>query len=506
MKREILIETLDSREQRVAIVEDSTLVEYSIERVGTRYYVGAIYKGRVANVVPGIQAAFIDVGLEKNAFLHMDDLEISAADIEDAESDDTPVVRRRGKAAIGDVLRPGQELLVQVIKAPLGSKGVRVTSTISLPGRFLVFLPHEEQIAVSRKIRHSEERKRLHTLARSVKLPKGCGLIVRTAGEGASAEAFMRDAEYLIALWQTIQEQEKAVRAPACVHEELDLVQRVIRDSYSEEVTRVVIGDKMTYTQAVSFVNRMVPSAKGKLEFYEGSLPLFEKYDIQRDIDRSFRRMVWLKCGGYIVIDPTEALVSIDVNSGRNVSSENLEDTVLRTNLEAAQEIARQLRLRNIGGLVVIDFIDMRNRQSQREVLQTLQRALEKDKAKSSILPISEFGLVEMTRQRMKASTHSSVYDVCPICKGLGTVKSPLSVCIDIHRALLSYLTRRREKQLRVEMCALVMESVRENISIFRAIEDKYDVALTFMAKDGVHTEDFVFKNHITGKILTHTA
>jgi ribonuclease G len=502
MKREILVDTLESQERRVAVVEDSKLEEYSIERVGTRRYIGTIYKGRVINMVPAIQAAFIDVGLEKNAFLHIDDVEASAADAEDAEGDDTTTSRNRRHTQIGEVLKEGQELLVQVVKAPMGTKGVRVTSNVSLPGRFLVFLPYEEQIAVSRKIRQPEERKRLNKLAREVKLPKGCGLIVRTAGEGVSREAFQCDAQYLINLWKSIEKKNSHVQPPACVHEELDLVQRIIRDSYSEEVTRVVFSDKAEYDRAIEFVQKMVPGARGELELYQGTIPLFEKWEVQRDIERSFRRIVWLKCGGYIVIDPTEALVAIDVNSGRHVSAENLEDTVARTNIEAADEIARQLRLRNIGGLVVIDFIDMRNRKNQRDVLQTLQNALSKDKAKSSILPISEFGLVEMTRQRMKASTHSSVYDECPYCKGRGNVKSVLSVCIDIHRALCSYLTRRREKSLRVELCSLVMESVRENITIFKRIENEYTVELTFVAKEDMHTEDFVFKNHISGKIL----
>jgi ribonuclease G len=293
--------------------------------------------------------------------------------------------------------------------------------------------------------------------------------------------------------------------APALLHDELDLVLRTIRDSFSEEVTRIAINSREEYKRVLEFVRRLVPDASRDIILYEGKVPLFEKWGVQKDIDRAFRRKVWLKCGGYIVIDETEAMIAIDVNSGRHVSSENLEDTVTKTNLEAADEVARQLRLRNIGGLVVIDFIDMRSKQNQREVLARLQTALKKDKAKNSILPISEFGLVEMTRQRVKESISDSVYDTCPYCKGRGTVKSLVSACIDVQRAVKSVLMQRSERDLRIEVQPMVMEQLRENIVLLRNLEERYRAHFTVCCNEKFHIEDFNICDHRTGKIFETT-
>lgn len=491
MEKQIIIDTDEIQERRVAIIEDKKLVEYYIERVDSHRHIGNVYKGKVSNVVSGIQAAFIDVGLHKNGFLHIEDLDTSA--IENVELEDgaaRPANNDKSARKINDLLKQGQEILVQVVKEPMGTKGVRLTTNISLPGRFLVLLPNEKQIAVSRKIREQEERKRLKTLAADIKLPKNCGLIVRTAAEGCSAKAFNSDARYLIDLWKIIEKEIKSSDAPALLHQELDLAQKVIRDSFSEDVAKIVVNCKEGHKHILNFVKKLVPGAAKQVLLYQGDVPIFTKWGIQKDIERALRRKVWLKCGGYIVIDQTEALVAIDVNSGRNVSSSNLEKTVAQTNLEAADEIARQLKLRNVGGLVVIDFIDMREKKNQHEVLLRLQNALRKDNAKSSILPISEFGLVEMTRQRVKESISQSVYNECPYCKGRGIVKSVLSVCIDLQRALKAYLASNEKRDLRIEVNPLVMEAIRENIDIFRDLEIRYKNLLTISAKEKLHVED----------------
>jgi len=506
MEREILIDAQEAQERRVAVVEDKSLEEYYIERPGAKCQIGHIYKGTVTNVLAGIQAAFVDIGLEKNGFLHIDDVETRLAETgEEDNGKERPAAAAPAERNIANLLKEGQEIITQVIKEPLGTKGVRLTTSISIPGRFLVLLPFEKQISVSRKIMEPEERKRLRQLANALDLPEGCGLIVRTAGEGCTPKEFNNDAQYLLHLWSTISAKHASATVPALLHEELDLVLRTIRDSYTDNVARIVVNAREEYQRVLDFVRRLVPDARREVQLYENKVPLFTKWGVQKDIDRAFRRKVWLKCGGYIVIDEAEAMIAIDVNSGRHVSSENLEDTVTKTNLEAADEVARQLRLRNVGGLVVIDFIDMRSRQNQREVLARLQAALKKDKAKNSILPISEFGLVEMTRQRMKESISDSVYDTCPYCKGRGAVKSLVSACIDVQRAIKSVLMQRPERDLRIEVQPMVMEQMRDNIVLLRNLEEKYHAQLTICCNAKFHIEDFTVYDHRNGKILETT-
>lgn len=491
MEKQIIIDTDEIQERRVAIIEDQKLVEYYIERVDAHRHIGNLYKGKVSNIVTGIQAAFIDIGLPKNGFLHVQELDTSAVEgVELEDGNVRPANRDKSSRKITDILKEGQEVIVQVVKEPMGTKGCRLTTNVSLPGRFLVFLPCEEQIAVSRKIFEAEERKRLKALAAEVDLPKGCGLIVRTAAEGCSEKAFINDAKYLIGLWNLIESGIKNSEAPALVHQELDLAQKIIRDSFSEDVAKIVVNCPEGHKHILDFVKKLVPGAAKQVHLYQGDLPIFAKWGVQKDIERALRRKVWLKCGGYLVIDQTEALVAIDVNSGRNVSSSDLEKTVTQTNLEAADEVARQLKLRNVGGLVVIDFIDMRSKKNQQDVLMRLQNALRKDNARSSILPISEFGLVEMTRQRVKESISQSVYNQCPYCKGRGIVKSVLSVCIDLQRALKAYFAVNDRHNLKIEVNPLVMGAIRDNIDIFKDLENRYKATLTISSKEKLHVED----------------
>ena len=492
MEREIIIDMENAQERRVAILEDKKIEEYYIERTNNERHAGNVYNGKVVNIVPGIQAAFIDVGLPKNGFLHASDVAASALDAIEAEEGGKPARRNSNETrSISELLKVGQEIIVQVIKGPISTKGVRLTANVSLPGRFLVLLPNEKQLAVSRKISQPEERKRLRDLAGKIDLPDGCGLIVRTAGEGCSNKAFANDAQYLVNLWKKIKKNIEERKAPVLVHRELDLVLRIIRDSFSEDISRIVINNKEEFDRVLTFVNELVPGAKKWIELYKGKEDIFDKLGIQNDIDKTFRRSVWLKCGGHIVIDQTEALIAIDVNSGRHTKEDNLEATVTKTNLEAADEVARQLRLRNIGGLVVIDFIDMKERQNQREVLLKLQAALRKDKARSSILPISEFGLVEMTRQRVKQSIHHTVYDECPYCKGRGLIKSILSMCIEIQRGLKNHFKENSTRKVRVEVHPIVMDSIIENIEIFKGIEENYAAQITMCSNEKIKIDDF---------------
>jgi len=492
MEREIIIDMENAQERRVAILEEKKIEEYYIERTDNARVTGDVYKGKVVNVVQGIQAAFIDVGLPKNGFLHVSDVAATSLDeLEEEGNVKNKRMRSDKLPCITKLLKKDQEIIVQVVKGPISTKGVRLTANVSLPGRFLVFLPNEKQIAVSRKVSQPEERKRLRNLAKKIKLPDGCGLIVRTAGEGCTDKAFNNDAQYLINLWKKITKNIDERKAPALVHRELDLVLRVIRDSFSEDISRIVINNKEEFDRVLTFVKELVPGAKKGIELYKGKEDVFDKLGIQKDIDRTFRRSVWLKCGGHIVIDQTEALIAIDVNSGRHTKEDNLEATVTNTNLEAADEVARQLRLRNIGGLVVIDFIDMKDRKNQHEVLLRLQAALRKDKARSSILPISEFGLVEMTRQRVKQSIHHTVYDECPYCRGRGLIKSILSMCIEIQRGLKNHFKENSTRKVRVEVHPIVMDSIIENIEIFKGIEESYGAEITMCSNEKVKIDNF---------------
>ena len=520
IEREIIIDTEQAQERRVAVLEDHVLEEYYIERDELHRHIGSVYKGRVENIIPAINAAFVDIGLEKNGFIHIDDVfadNLDAMELDDEEEGEEKEEeegaskakprpkkdRKRPKdLKISDILKEQQEIIVQVVKEPISTKGCRLTTAVSLPGRFLVLMPFEKQIAVSRRIGNNLERKRLRQMARSVDLPEGCGLIIRTAAEGCSQKDFENDVQYLVNTWKEIEAKHKSLPAPALLHPELDLVLRTIRDSYGEDVSRIVVNTREDHKRVMDFVKSFVPEARHNVLLYEGDQPIFDRWNVQKDIDRAFRRNVWLKSGGYIVIDQTEAMIAIDVNSGRHTSSDNQEETVTRTNLEAADEIARQLKLRNIGGLVVVDFIDMHQKQNQRDVVLRLQQALKKDKAKSSILPLSEFGLLEMTRQRVTESIRQSVYDECPYCHGRGLVKSLLSICLELQRALQSLLSTNREKDIRVDVNPSVADSLKENIEILRKIETQYEANLTITSNPKMDLEEYKFYDALSGKAL----
>src|SRR4030043_2306045 len=446
MSSEILI-NVNSGETRVALLESGVLVEIYLERTSDQGISGNIYKGRVVRVLPGMQAAFVDIGLDKAAFLYVtdvhqdfDDLEILMRSREDDGSDislseeeealdlDTPF-------HIEDLLHESQEVLVQVSKEPLGTKGARITSHISLPGRHLVLMPMVDHIGVSRRIEIEAERRRLREIIQQIK-PPGCGLIVRTASEGKGETELRQDLDFLMKMWNNIQKRKATSPLPSLVHKDLDITLRAIRDLFTQDVERVVIDSEEECRKIMDFCETFMPQLKSSVEFYNKEDPLFDYFGIEMEIGRALGRKVWLKSGGYIVIEMTEALTVVDVNTGRYVGKRNLEDTILKTNLEAVREIAYQLRLRNIGGGIILDFIAMEKESSREKVFQALTEALKKDKSKTNILKISELGLVEMTRKRTRESLGRILSERCFYCEGRGFLKSRSAICQEILREI----------------------------------------------------------------------
>ncbi|SFM75383.1 Rne/Rng family ribonuclease [Thermodesulforhabdus norvegica] len=446
-----LIINAASYETRVALVEDGHVAEFYIERRSDKTIVGNIYKGRVVKILPGMQSAFVDIGLPKAAFLYVGDVcftpdEVfmdafvdemeNGVDKDEGVSLETGFDRERPSCVpIEDRLREGQEILVQISKEPLGNKGARVTTHLTIPGRHLVLMPMVRHVGVSRRIEDETERENLREMVRSMKPPE-YGFIVRTAAEGADREKLKAEMEFLLKLWEGIQKRAAASPVPSLVHRELDIVLRAVRDLFTREVERVVVDSEREYNRIIRFVDSFMPSLKYSVELYNGSRPIFEAYGIDVEIQRALNKKVWLKSGGYIVIETTEALTAIDVNTGRYVGKRNFDETILKTNLEAVKEIAYQLRLRNIGGIIIIDFIDMEKGADRERVFQALVEAVKKDRSKTKVLRMSDFGLVEMTRKRTRESLARLLQEPCPYCDGTGYVKSRQTVCHEILRAL----------------------------------------------------------------------
>lgn len=455
MGTEILINS-SSLETRVALLENGILTELYIERARDRGIMGNVYKGRVLKVLPGMQAAFVDIGMERAGFLYVSDVDFAynleeyeeitkvkpvggeeGGDVDNLEllSSQTKPKLFTHPMPIEEVLQKGQEVLVQISKEPMGSKGPRLTSYVTLPGRYLVFMPTIDQIGVSRRIGNEAERQRLRELIRSLKEP-GVGYIVRTASEGKDIEEFKHDINFLNKLWRDIQEKSEKATASCLIHKDLNLIFRAIRDLFTGEVERLVIDSLTEYHNCIEFVRNYLPHLEAKIELYTEKEPLFHAYGIELEISRALGRKIWLKSGGYIVIEHTEALCAIDINTGRFVGEHNPEETILKTNLEAIKEIAYQIRLRNIGGIIIIDFIDMAKEESREKVFHALETALKKDRAKTNILKMSELGLVEMTRQRVRESLDHILCQPCPYCEGRGSIKSAISICHEVFREI----------------------------------------------------------------------
>ncbi len=477
MAKEIVV-NVGERETRIAVTEEGKLVELHIER--EERVVGSLYKARVSNVLPGMDAAFVDIGLERNAFLYVGDVlptsetggetakpvalpVVAAAELDEDEEDeeDDEAHEEAGLAAsngegsaapqrrprrstrrsvlrhqkIKDVLKIGQEILVQVIKGPRGTKGARVSTRISLPGRYLVLMPEADNIGVSRKIEDGKERDRLKKIGEKLREP-GFGIIIRTEAEDKTEHELKSDRDFLLKLWRQVQDSYKKLRAPALVHQDLTLVYKTIRDVFGSDVSRLIIDDPAEYEKANELLDMVSPKLRGRIHLYTGDTPILEHFKIEDEIDRLLKRKVWLRSGGYLIFDETEALTVIDVNTGKFVGSSSLSETIVRTNIDAATEVARQLRLRDIGGIIVIDFIDMNNPRDKQQVMKALETALKKDRSRTKISNISGLGLVEMTRKRTGETMTDFLTEPCPYCNGRGKLASPESVSILAEREL----------------------------------------------------------------------
>ena len=426
MAKEIVV-NVTTRETRLALIDSGKLVEMHVER--EEQVAGSIYKCRVANVLPGMDAAFVDIGLERNAFLYAGDV------LPEADEDLPKEGREPERVSIKDLLKVGQELLVQVVKAPRGTKGARVSTRISLPGRFLVFMPDADNIGISRKIDDKRERERLKKITEQIKRP-GFGLIVRTEGEGSGERDLRTDLEFLLRMWEQIQDRAKTTPPPGLIHQDLSLTYRMIRDVFGSDIRKMFVDSQTEYQKALETADLISPKLRSKIVLYNDPEPIFEHFSIENEIDRLLKRKVWLKSGGHITIDQTEALTSIDVNTGKFIGSTSLSDTILKTNMEAAAEIARQLRLRDIGGIIIIDFIDMSSARDRNHVVNALDKSLKKDRTRTKISQIGPLGLIEMTRKRTGETISEIVNQACPYCQGRGEILSPESVSIQIERDL----------------------------------------------------------------------
>jgi ribonuclease E len=474
MKKEMLVNALQPEESRIAIVENGVLEELYIERISLENYVGNIYKGRVVNIEPSIQAAFVDFGVGRNGFLHVSDVEYqyykhlagpggsapARPDDEDDDEDDRPQRGRkrfnersvRNKPPIQEIFKRGSEVLVQVIKEGIGTKGPTLSTYISIPGRYLVLMPGLQRVGVSRKITDESTRRQLRTILEALNPPQGLGFIIRTAGIERSQKDLQRDLNYLLRLWKVIVRRIKKTRAAVDIYQESDMVIRTIRDIYNAEIETIWIDEPETFERAREFLKVVLPRHANRLKLYEGKEPIFHKYRIEDEITRIQQRHVPLAGGGSLVIDQTEAMVAIDVNSGNFRADNDAEETAYQMNLRAAAEICRQIRLRDLGGVIVNDFIDMREERHRRGVERALRDAIRRDRARSKILRISPFGLIEMTRQRIRPSLRRSVYEDCPCCRGTALVKTAESVAIEVVRLLLNSIHRDSVAKITVEV------------------------------------------------------
>jgi ribonuclease G len=491
-------------ETRVAVQEGNLLTDLYLERHRHRSIVGSVYKGTVTNVLPGMQAAFVDIGLTKDAFLYAGDytanrgVEAALPDAEDeadVEVDEAEPPRREPTVPIEQVVRKGQDVLVQVSKESLGTKGARITAFISLPGRYLVYMPQARHIGVSRRIRDERERDRLRAALRALELPPG-GFIDRTNAEGKGEAEFAADVQFLTRLWAQIQARYQQATPPAVLHEEADLTFRVVRDLFSPEVDEFVVDSADVHARCLEYVRALVPALEERVRHYTDRAPIFEHFGVEKDIEKALRRRVWLKSGGYIVIDHTEALVSIDVNTGKYVGKRDFEQTVLKINLEAVGEVVRQIRLRDLGGIIIIDFIDMEVLEHREQVEKALKRALAEDKARTNVLGISELGLVEMTRKRVRQDLRALLSVHCPTCRGSGVTKSDETLAAEIYRAVQAKLAAesepaRREVLVRVhsDIATYLDGDGREEVT---RLEAALDVKMVVQAVDRQpHREDF---------------
>lgn len=502
--RELIINS-EPLEKRVALLVDGILEKFDIERgTGEDRIVGGIFKGRIKNLDPGLKAAFVDIGMSKNAFLHYWDILPAAADssIEVVRVNRSSKQKKKEKITVKDIPRlypVGTEIVIQVSKGPIGTKGPRTTTNLSIPGRFIVLMPFNDQCGISRKIEDNRERARLKKIIQDLTIPEGMGIIVRTAGEGKKTRYFVRDLHILLKKWTEIARRMENERAPVSLYQEPGLVERTVRDFLTEETDRVLIDNPTDRQGVLDLVSQISTRSRSKIHLYSETIPIFERFNIERQIEQTFQRKVALPSGGEIMIDETEALVAIDVNTGSHRSREGDEgNTIYQVNCEAVKEVARQIRLRNIGGLIIVDFIDMKQRRHRNQIYARMKEAMADDKAKNHILPISPLGIMQMTRQRQQESMSSGLYTDCPYCRGRGIVKSATSVSVEMQRKLASVIRRirasepNRDLHIRILVNPGVLERLRsEDADLLVRLQKSYNIALTFRADPNYHVENF---------------
>lgn len=511
MEKEILISD-DEYETRCAVLEKGVLNEIYIERKEATQTLGNLYKGRVENVLPGMQVAFVDIGLERHAFLHISDLRYDIGNGDENENGN-----RNGKSAkdsavldlkaarpkqsrggrgfpflISDLISKRQELLVQVGKEPIGSKGARVTSNITLPGRYVVYMPNSSNIGVSRRIESATERDRLRNMAQAVKADVEGGFIIRTAAEGLNEAEFTAEIRYLIDQWKQTCKRAKRTPAPSLVSKDLSFTNRIVRDMFTKDVKRLLIDSQAGYQETMDYVSSVMPNLRPRVSLYQENTALFDAYGVERALKDALSEKIWLKCGGYIIIQQTEAMVSIDVNTGKFVGKSDPDNTILSANLEAVEEVVRQIQLRDLGGIIVVDFIDMEEAAHRKRVFKMLQEALRKDKARTNILHFSDLGLVEMTRQRTRPSLSALLMEQCPYCDGHGTVLSIETVVIQLFRAIKIAHRQTQDSELRVIANDHAISHMKAQMADkLRGLKRSLKLELTLEPDADLHIEDY---------------
>ncbi|RKY37594.1 MAG: hypothetical protein DRP78_00650 [Candidatus Omnitrophota bacterium] len=498
VKQKKILQSIGAQEKRVVVIDKNGKIEEFLLERNNDNLAGNIYKGKITHVVKGMDAAFVDIGRGKNGFLYVNELipcvDAYSIEVDEHSTKKTENLPFKGKKDIGKLLRKGQEIMVQVVKEPFGTKGCRLTSQISLPGRFLVLMPYNKSIGISKKIKNKKERVRLRSLLQELKLPQSMGCIIRTQAENKGKREFAREIKYLLRLLQEIKQQGLKSTAPCLLHQEYGLVLRTARDLFTDDIEQFIVDDRDAYKQAVNFIKILAPELKSRLVLHKEKISLFEKYDVNVQIENIFLRKVTLENGGYIVIEKTEALVSVDVNSGSFIDTSKLEQTALITNLEAAKEVARQIKLRDLAGIIIVDFIDMQKIVNQKKVLQVLYKFLENDRARINIYPFSPLGLVQIARQRIRKSVENIMFMKCPHCQGKGMIKTIQTIAIKVLRRLKYFLLTHKQRSVEITVHPLIaMRLLNEERAEIITLEKKMWRKIAIFADEHLDLEEIKF-------------